>query len=364
MNDTQHGYLLLADIAGYTSYVASTELTHSQEILTELLELIIERFKPLLTISKIEGDAIFAYTPETKIPRGEAILELIESTYIAFRARRDAAHRGTTCTCNACRNIPNLDLKFISHHGDYFVQNIAGTKELVGSDVNLIHRLLKNHVSESKGWHAYALFTEQSFRHLDAQPENLYEQTESYEHLGEVRTLSMDLHTRYKEIMDARRVFISPTEAHQILEYTYVAPPQIIWEWFNDPAKRGQWMHSDIVPILRVKGRVSAGARNHCVHGKDQIIVEDILDIRPIEYYTARHTPQGFSTSILLTFHFTPTESGGTNLQLRVKGEIPQMPEWFKKIFCKMIVRVQLLKTWRLEAIDKLVEDNQKQVNT
>ena len=110
MNETQHGHLLLADISGYTSYVASTELTHSQEILTELLECIIERFKPLMTISKIEGDAIFAYTPETKIPRGEAILELIESTYVAFRSRRDAAHRRTTCTCNACRNIPNLDL--------------------------------------------------------------------------------------------------------------------------------------------------------------------------------------------------------------------------------------------------------------
>ncbi len=37
VNDTQHGYLLLADISGYTSYVATTELTHSQEILTELL---------------------------------------------------------------------------------------------------------------------------------------------------------------------------------------------------------------------------------------------------------------------------------------------------------------------------------------
>src|SRR5688572_7778532 len=93
MDETQHGHLLLADISGYTSYVASTELTHSQEILTELLELIIERFKPLMTISKIEGDAIFAYAPEIKLPRGEAIFELIETTYVAFRSRREAARR-------------------------------------------------------------------------------------------------------------------------------------------------------------------------------------------------------------------------------------------------------------------------------
>ncbi|MEK7786470.1 MAG: DUF2652 domain-containing protein, partial [Chloroflexota bacterium] len=78
---TQHGYLLLADISGYTSFVARTELEHSQEILTELLELIVAKFKSLLTISKLEGDAVFAYAPESKVPRGETLLELIESTY-------------------------------------------------------------------------------------------------------------------------------------------------------------------------------------------------------------------------------------------------------------------------------------------
>ena len=35
---TQHGYLILADISGYTSYVAKTELEHSQEIVGELLD--------------------------------------------------------------------------------------------------------------------------------------------------------------------------------------------------------------------------------------------------------------------------------------------------------------------------------------
>jgi hypothetical protein len=121
VNNTQHGYLLLADISPYTSYIASTELAHPQDILCELFELIIECFRPLLTIAKLEGDAVFAYVSESKIPRGEAILELIESTYVAFRARRDAAFRCTTCTCNACSSIPNLDLKFIGHFIDYLL---------------------------------------------------------------------------------------------------------------------------------------------------------------------------------------------------------------------------------------------------
>jgi hypothetical protein len=57
--NTRHGYLVIADISGYTSFVARTELEHSQEILTELLELLMARFQPLMTISKLEGGAVF-----------------------------------------------------------------------------------------------------------------------------------------------------------------------------------------------------------------------------------------------------------------------------------------------------------------
>ena len=46
----------------------------------------------------------------------------------------------------ACRAIPSLDLKFIIHFGEYLVQSVSGAKQLVGSDVNLVHRLLKNSV--------------------------------------------------------------------------------------------------------------------------------------------------------------------------------------------------------------------------
>ena len=61
---TQHGYLVIADISGYTSFVAKTELEHSHEILSELLSLLVENFKPLMTISNLEGDAVFGYAAE------------------------------------------------------------------------------------------------------------------------------------------------------------------------------------------------------------------------------------------------------------------------------------------------------------
>ena len=171
---TQHGYLVLADISGYTSYLAGVELDHAHEILGDLLETILNRFKPLLAISKLEGDAVFAYAPEASVPRGETLLELIESTYAAFRDRQNSMHHRTTCTCNACRAIPTLDLKFFVHHGDYILQAIGNITEVIGSDVNLAHRLMKNHVSEATGWRAYAMFTEKALDHIGVRPEGMH----------------------------------------------------------------------------------------------------------------------------------------------------------------------------------------------
>ena len=113
------GFLVLADISGYTAFLSKAELEHAQEILTDLLETIVDGFKTLLTIHKIEGDAVFAYTRDAHLLRGETLLELIESTYVAFRQRTKNVRRHTTCDCRACNNISTLDLKFIVHHGDF-----------------------------------------------------------------------------------------------------------------------------------------------------------------------------------------------------------------------------------------------------
>ena len=58
---TQTGYLVLADISGYTSFVAKTEIEHADIALSMLLETIVEKLSACLIISKLEGDAVFCY---------------------------------------------------------------------------------------------------------------------------------------------------------------------------------------------------------------------------------------------------------------------------------------------------------------
>lgn len=193
----QKGYLVLADISGYTSFLVKTELEHANVALSYLLEAIVEKMGGALTIVKLEGDAVFAYVEESKLPNGASLLELIDQTYLAFRDQAETLHTGTTCHCLACKTIPSLDLKFMVHHGDFIVQQVAGIKDLLGSDVNLVHRLLKNRVAESTGWRGYALFTLQGLESIQGDKQAFVQQLESYEHLGEVETYVMDMHARY-----------------------------------------------------------------------------------------------------------------------------------------------------------------------
>lgn len=335
-SETQHGYLVIADISGYTSFVAGTELEHAQEILSDLLETICEDIESLLTIHKLEGDAVFAYAPEEKITRGETILELVESTYAAFRDRQTNIKRATTCTCNACRNIPSLDLKFIAHHGDYIIQHVREIKEMVGSDVNLVHRLLKNHVADATGWKAYALFTERSLEHMGMQLENAFPQVESYEHLGEMMTYSINMRERYEEIKAERRVIISDGEADFIMEIDFPVPPPIAWEWLYDPIRRNQWGHGVVWSRGdRPKGRMGSGASNHCAHGKT-VNTEVVLDWRPFDYATLESYENG-KRFMKETMSLIALPNGGTRVRDNIAVDFP-LPKWIRRPITKILI--------------------------
>ena len=63
---TQPALLFMPDISGFTQFVSETEISHSQHIVQELLEIIIDSNHLNLQISEIEGDAIFFYKPGDK----------------------------------------------------------------------------------------------------------------------------------------------------------------------------------------------------------------------------------------------------------------------------------------------------------
>ena len=337
---TQHGFLVIADISGYTSFVAKSELEHSHGILSELLELLVSRFQPTMTISKLEGDAVFAYAFNEVFVRGETLIDFIESMYVAFRDKQLSMKRTTTCTCNACRNISSLDLKFFLHCGYYIQQTVANIKELVSSDVNLIHRLTKNHVTEATGWRAYMLFTEQCLNDIGFNPANAHVQVEVYEHLGEIKTFTVDLHQRYKEITTARRIMLEEKDADLIFQIDFPTPPAVTWEWIHNPDKRNIWNGGHVTWSTgdRPQGRPGVGSSNHCAHGKS-VSTEVIVDWHPFEYFTT-HSFENGKHVFTETVNFEALSNGGTRVRDALKMHM-SIPRFIRSAMVKYVIFTQ-----------------------
>src|SRR5207245_5845533 len=115
---------------------------------------------PPLRLAKLEGDAVFCVAAADEPLDGETLPAALESTYLAFARRRRTVALSSSCGCEACRRTPDLELKFCAHHGSFVEHEVAGSRELVGADVILVHRLLKNTVAEEHGVRGYLLLTD------------------------------------------------------------------------------------------------------------------------------------------------------------------------------------------------------------
>ena len=116
LNHPEPACLVIADISGYTSYLAGVELDHAQDILADLMDTVVTSFRPTFRLAKLEGDAAFVYALTPTVD-GSALQDAVERTYFAFRRRLRDIGQASTCECNACIRMPRLDLKVVAHHG-------------------------------------------------------------------------------------------------------------------------------------------------------------------------------------------------------------------------------------------------------
>jgi len=198
----QHvGPLLIADISGYTAFLQDVAVVHANDdfadgnvpkaypLMSSLLDGIVSTVVPPFTLSKLEGDAVFVFADTGDgATEGQALLDIVGRSYAEFRRRLAEAGDNWTCTCGACSRASVLDLKFVLHVGRFMVQDIAGSRELVGADVVLAHRLLKNSATDAVGRRAYLLVTEAAAASLGIPTDGAIRQTQTPEDLAPVDT--------------------------------------------------------------------------------------------------------------------------------------------------------------------------------
>lgn len=183
------GVFLITDITGYTTFMTKSELDHAQHIIEALFESQLEVIQPPLVVSNFQGDAILCYAPDDQIADGGDILELVDDIYGAFRRKMAEMQVDPPCSCKACSTIDGLDLKVFIHHGDYLVRTLGDREEILGSDVILAHRMMKNSVTEKTGMDSYLMISEPAYERLGVANSGLevVPHQESYDHTGAMK---------------------------------------------------------------------------------------------------------------------------------------------------------------------------------
>ncbi len=153
-NTPQPALLFIPDISGFTRFVADVEINHSQHIIEELLEIMMDANEIGLEVSEIEGDAILFYR-FGKAPTAAELLAQVQRMFVRFHTHLKKYHTHRVCQCGACKTANNLTLKFVAHYGEITMNTVKKYRGLFGKEVIVAHRLMKNSIEH----HEYAMFT-------------------------------------------------------------------------------------------------------------------------------------------------------------------------------------------------------------
>ncbi len=196
-------YLLLADISGYTGFMAGVEQEHGVDfsagipaayaVLGGLLDTVIEGVGPAFALVKLEGDAVFAAAPASSLDgQGDRVLEKLAAMYRAFIDGRTRAIPANDHICTACPAVARLDLKVVLHRGHVVRQKVGAGSDLLGPAVNVAHRLLKNDIRARIGSRPYLFLTDAAATALGLSEVGLAHR-EEYADVGQVHGRILDL---------------------------------------------------------------------------------------------------------------------------------------------------------------------------
>lgn len=174
----------MPDLGGFTKFVAETEVAHSAHIIKELLEVLVDSNILGLQVSEFEGDAVLFYRNGPP-PSLAQLVAQARAMYVAFHTRLKMFEYACICQCGACSGVGGIALKMVAHFGAATRMQVKNHMKLIGKDVIIAHRLLKNSV----GLPEYLLVTQATLSRLpDAalQMESFAVGANAYDDLGTI----------------------------------------------------------------------------------------------------------------------------------------------------------------------------------
>ncbi|WP_299216299.1 DUF2652 domain-containing protein [uncultured Aquimarina sp.] len=181
--------LCIPDISGFTEFMSSTNIELSSKVIPSLLNRVIYANKLDLKVSEIEGDAILFYRTGP-LPTFTELVYQCRLFYTEFYEQLKILHKQYKNTKEG-NNIPEmLGLKIVLHYGqEISAVPIGKNIKLMGEDVIIAHRLLKNKIPIDE----YILLSEDLLSEFkDKTIERnfgwgeLHDRETEYKHIGEI----------------------------------------------------------------------------------------------------------------------------------------------------------------------------------
>ena len=283
-----NGYLLVADISGYTAFLTSSEQDHANPILHSLLTTLVEQVGDPLHFWRMDGDAVLAYSTSEEFPSGEVFLTICENLYNAFASRQRDIIANTSCPCRACANVANLDLKIMAHYGSFEKMKFGPMTDISGSDVILVHRMSKTDVKAATGIRSYALFSEAAVEAMNIDAA-LTPYSQEIEHFGDVSMMVYDLGAAWETFRAGQeRFFLKEEDGVWTYRHQIDLPIAIVWDALTAADSKQRWMvDMKSVTIDNPKDRIGPGSGYHCAHEAADFLYW-VTDWEPFDYFSTR----------------------------------------------------------------------------
>jgi hypothetical protein len=291
--ENQQGLIFIPDISGFTKFVNETEIEHSQHIIRELIEIIINTNTLRLQLSEIEGDAVLFFR-KGSAPSLSEISDQVRQMFIKFHEYLQITERDRVCHCGACSTTGSLTLKFLVHFGEMVISEIKGYKKLIGRSVILAHRLLKNDIPANE----YILLTEEYLSTQDGSStadvldwDTVQDGSSSYEHIGEVFYQYIVL-TRVRDLLPPITPVPKPVaypDPVQV-ETKINAPPDLVYKVLIDLGERLNWSDGLREIEYEKKSIPRIGVRHLCFFPSGKVELETVYSEREENkiYYAER----------------------------------------------------------------------------
>lgn len=191
----------------------------------------------------------------------------------------------------------------------------------------VIHRLLKNHVTEKTGCRAYTLYSDAAIQQLGLEGicSLMTPHSEEYEHLGEVKTWIQNMHPVWEKKKELTRVQILPEKILYKVATDIRSSPEIIWDYLIQPDHLNVLLAGTRTEVAnRQNDQVAVGTTFRCYHG-DSFIPLTILEWQPFErIITQAIVPIPIKgTTMMNEFILEPTPQGTRFIQVFTKAEGP-----------------------------------------